>query len=113
MAQVTIARLRDPGCRESERRHAGATGALSNILYDLTLAAKLIHRRVSEGRDGTLEDCLQPGYKQMAAGYVMYGSSTVLVYTTGQGVAGITLDPSIGEFLPSHREIRIPEPGKQ
>ena len=193
---------------EQERSHPGATGALSNILYDLTLAAKLIHRevtkaglvdilgmagkenvhgeevrkldeyahdvvfnamdhngqlcvmaseeeegliripehfptgeyvllfdpldgssnidanisigtifsihrRVSEGRDGTLEDCLQPGYRQVAAGYVMYGSSTVLVYTTGNGVAGFTLDPSIGEFLLSHRNIRIPEPGKK
>jgi fructose-1,6-bisphosphatase I len=193
---------------ESEREHPGATGALSNILYDLTLAAKMIHRevskaglvdilgmvgkenihgeevrkldeyahdvvfnamdhngqlcvmaseeeegliqipgqfptgdyvllfdpldgssnidanisigtifsihrRISEGRDGTLEDCLQPGFKQVAAGYVMYGSSTVLVYTTGQGVAGFTLDPSIGEFLLSHRDIRIPEPGKK
>ena len=193
---------------ESERRHPGATGALSNILYDLTLAAKLIHRevskaglvdilgmagkenvhgeevrkldeyahdvmfnamdhngqlcvmaseeeegliqipeqfptgdyvllfdpldgssnidanisigtifsihrRISEGRDGTLTDCLQAGYRQVAAGYVMYGSSTVLVYTTGQGVAGFTLDPSIGEFLLSHRDIRIPEPGKR
>ncbi len=193
---------------ESERQSPGATGALSNILYDLTLAAKLIHRevskaglvdilgmtgaenvhgeevrkldeyahdvmfnamdhngqlcvmaseeeegliqipakfptgdyvllfdpldgssnidanisigtifsihrRITKGRDGTLEDCLQPGYRQVAAGYVMYGSSTVMVYTTGQGVAGFTLDPSIGEFLLSHREIRIPEPGKR
>jgi len=187
---------------ESERQSPGATGALSNILYDLTLAAKLIHRevskaglvdilgmtgaenvhgeevrkldeyahdvmfnamdhngqlcvmaseeeegliqipakfptgdyvllfdpldgssnidanisigtifsihrRITKGRDGTLEDCLQPGYRQVAAGYVMYGSSTVMVYTTGQGVAGFTLDPSIGEFLLSHREIRM------
>lgn len=193
---------------EQERLHPGATGALSNILYDLTLAAKLIHRevtkaglvdilgmtgaenvhgeevrkldeyahdvvfnamdhngqlcvmaseeeegliqippqfptgdyvllfdpldgssnidanisigtifsihrRISEGRDGNLADCLQPGSKQVAAGYVMYGSSTVLVYTTGNGVHGFTLDPSIGEFLLSHPEIRIPEPGKK
>lgn len=193
---------------EQERQHPGATGALSSILYDLTLAAKLIHRevtkaglvdilgmtgaenvhgeevrkldeyahdvmfnaldhggnlcvmaseeekgliriperfptgdyvllfdpldgssnidanisigtifsiyrRISDGRDGTLEDCLQPGHEQVAAGYVMYGSSTVLVYTTGNGVHGFTLDPSIGEFLLSHRQIRIPEPGKR
>ncbi len=193
---------------EQERLHPGATGALSSILYDLTLAAKLIHRevskaglvdilgmagkenvhgeevrkldeyahdvvfnamdhgghlcvmaseeeegliqipakfpvgdyvllfdpldgssnidanisigtifsihrRVSEGRDGTLQDCLQAGSHQVAAGYVMYGSSTVLVYTTGNGVHGFTLDPSIGEFLLSHPEIRIPEPGKK
>ena len=193
---------------EQERRHPGATGALTNSLYDLTQAAKLIHREVSkaglvdilgktgkgnvhgeevqkldeyahdvvfnamdhggnlcvmaseeeegliqipeqfptgdyvllfdpldgssnidanisigtifslhrrctEGREGSLADCLQPGHKQVAAGYVMYGSSTVLVYTTGGGVHGFTLDPSIGEFLLSHREIRIPEPGKR
>ena len=193
---------------EQEREHPGATGALTNLLYDLTQAAKLIHREVSkaglvdilgktgkgnvhgeevqkldeyahevvfnamdhggnlcvmaseeeegllqipeqfptgdyvllfdpldgssnidanisigtifsihkrctEGRDGSLEDCLQPGHRQVAAGYVMYGSSTVLVYTTGSGVHGFTLDPSIGEFLLSHPEIRIPEPGKR
>ena len=53
---------------------------------------------------------MQPGYKQVAAGYVLYGSSTMLVYTTGQGVHGFTLDPSIGEFLLSHPEMRMPEP---
>ena len=61
-----------------------------------------IYRRVSmEGR-GTSADVLQPGCQQVAAGYVMYGSSTMLVYTTGQGVHGFTLDPTIGEFLLSH-----------
>jgi fructose-1,6-bisphosphatase I len=59
-----------------------------------------------------MEDCLQPGYKQIAAGYVIYGSSTMLVYTTGDGVHGFTLDPSIGEFLLSHENIRIPKRGK-
>jgi fructose-1,6-bisphosphatase I len=59
------------------------------------------------------EDCLQPGYKQVAAGYVVYGSSTMLVYTTGNGVHGFTLEPSIGEFLLSHPDIRIPEPEGQ
>jgi fructose-1,6-bisphosphatase I len=86
----------------------------SNIDANISIGTIFsIHRRISEGRNGTLEDCLQAGYKQVAAGYVMYGSSTVLVYTTGQGVAGFTLDPSIGEFLLSHRDIRIPEPGKK
>jgi fructose-1,6-bisphosphatase I len=86
----------------------------SNIDANISIGTIFsIHRRITEGRDGTLEDCLQPGYRQVAAGYVMYGSSTVMVYTTGQGVAGFTLDPSIGEFLLSHREIRIPEPGKR
>ena len=65
-----------------------------------------IYRRVSmEGR-GTVADVLQPGCKQVAAGYVMYGSSTMLVYTTGQGVHGFTLDPTIGEFLLSHPQDR-------
>lgn len=70
-----------------------------------------IHRRVSQGRHGTREDCLQPGTKQVAAGYVIYGSSTMMVYTTGHGVHGFTLDPSIGEFLLSHENIRIPDRG--
>jgi len=69
-----------------------------------------IHRKVSMDERGTLEDCLQPGFRQVAAGYVVYGSSTMLVYTTGNGVHGFTLDPMIGEFLLSHPEIRIPEP---
>jgi len=55
---------------------------------------------------------LQPGRRQVAAGYVIYGSSTMLVYTTGQGVHGFTLDPSIGEFLLSHPNIRIPDLGR-
>ncbi|HEX5632103.1 MAG TPA: class 1 fructose-bisphosphatase [Gemmatimonadales bacterium] len=71
-----------------------------------------IHRRVSlEGR-GTVADVLQAGYKQVAAGYVMYGSSTMLVYTTGQGVHGFTLDPTIGEFLLSNPNITTPTVGK-
>lgn len=70
-----------------------------------------IHRKVSGEEDGTMEDCLQAGCHQVAAGYVLYGSSTMLIYTSGTGVHGFTLDPSIGEFLLSHRDIRIPEPG--
>jgi fructose-1,6-bisphosphatase I len=71
-----------------------------------------IYRRVSmEGR-GTVADVLQPGCMQVAAGYVMYGSSTMLVYTTGQGVHGFTLDPTIGEFLLSHERIITPRVGK-
>jgi fructose-1,6-bisphosphatase I len=70
-----------------------------------------IYRRVSmEGR-GTANDVLQPGCRQVAAGYVMYGSSTMLVYTTGQGVHGFTLDPTIGEFLLSHERIITPRVG--
>jgi fructose-1,6-bisphosphatase I len=69
-------------------------------------------RKITRGRHGELEDMLQPGRRQVAAGYVIYGSSTMLVYTTGQGVHGFTLDPSIGEFLLSHPNIRIPEDGR-
>jgi fructose-1,6-bisphosphatase I len=63
-------------------------------------------RKITRGRDGELEDMLQPGRRQVAAGYVIYGSSTMLVYTTGQGVHGFTLDPSIGEFLLSRERTR-------
>jgi fructose-1,6-bisphosphatase I len=69
-------------------------------------------RKITPGKHGDLEDMLQPGRRQVAAGYVIYGSSTMLVYTTGQGVHGFTLDPSIGEFLLSHPNIRIPDPGR-
>lgn len=71
-----------------------------------------IYRRVSAEGQGTLEDLLQPGVNQVAAGYMMYGSSTMLVYTTGQGVHGFTLDPTIGEFVLSHASIEIPRVGK-
>src|SRR5213083_1760813 len=72
-----------------------------------------IHRRVTGQQEGASErDCLQPGYRQTAAGYILYGSSTMLVYTTGQGVHGFTLDPTIGEFLLSHPDIRTPPVGK-
>lgn len=71
-----------------------------------------IYRRVSPHGDGNLDDVLQPGYKQIAAGYVVFGSSTMLVYSTGDGVHGFTLDPSIGEFLLSHEDIKIPKRGK-
>lgn len=70
-----------------------------------------IHRRVTESGPGTEADCLQRGDRQVAAGYILYGSSTVLVYTTGQGVHGFTLDPLVGEFFLSHENIRIPPRG--
>jgi fructose-1,6-bisphosphatase I len=72
-----------------------------------------IHRKLNDDHeDGSLEDCLQVGSRQVAAGYFIYGSSTVMVYTTGHGVHGFTLDPSLGEFLLSHENIRIPSRGK-
>jgi len=84
----------------------------SNIDVNVSIGTIFsIHRRISPGPAGTLDDCLQDGRSQLAAGYVVYGSSTMLVYTTGQsGVHGFTLDPSIGEFLLSHPNITIPDP---
>ena len=86
----------------------------SNIDVNVSIGTIFsIHRRVSspKGEPG-LGDCLQVGKKQVAAGYILYGSSTMLVYTTGQGVHGFTLDPTIGEFLLSHPDIRTPLVGK-
>ena len=86
----------------------------SNIDVNVSIGTIFaIHRRVSPaGAPGKLVDCLQAGTKQVAAGYILYGSSTMLVYTTGQGTHGFTLDPTIGEFLLSHPHIRIPEVGR-
>lgn len=72
-----------------------------------------IYKRLSpKGTPATLEDMLQKGTEQVAAGYVLYGSSTMLVYSTGHGVNGFTLDPSIGEFCLSHPNMRMPETGR-
>ncbi len=70
-----------------------------------------IYRRISESGPGTIEDVLQEGVKQVAAGYLIYGSSTMLVYTTGNGVNGFTYDPSVGLFFLSHPDMKIPEDG--
>lgn len=70
-----------------------------------------IHKKVSEGEKGGKEDLMQPGRLIVGAGYVVYGSSTMLVMSTGNGVHGFTLDPSVGEFLESHPDIRIPDKG--
>lgn len=83
----------------------------SNIDVNVSIGTIFsIYRRVTpnDGSQGTLEDCLQPGYRQVAAGYVVYGSSTIFVYTAGDGVHGFTLDPAFGEFLLSHKNIKIP-----
>ena len=72
-----------------------------------------IYKRVSPiGSPVTMEDFLQPGRKQVAAGYVTYGSSTMLVYTTGNGVNGFTYDPSLGLFILSHPNMKMPYEGK-
>jgi fructose-1,6-bisphosphatase I len=71
-----------------------------------------VMRKITRGNRGEMEDMLQPGRRQVAAGYILYGSSTMMVYTTGQGAHGFTLDPSIGEFLLSHPNIRTPDNGR-
>jgi fructose-1,6-bisphosphatase I len=70
-----------------------------------------IYRRKSTDGNATIDDVLQKGTDQVAAGYVIYGSSTMMVYTTGKGVNGFTLDPSIGEFCLSHPDLKIPADG--
>ena len=70
-----------------------------------------VYSRVTTSGRGTSKDVLQPGHKQVAAGYILYGSSMMFVYCTGHGVHGFTLDPSVGEFILSHEDIRIPSKG--
>lgn len=69
-----------------------------------------IFRCVDWKQRGRIEDVLQAGRKLLAAGYILYGSSTMLVYSSGQGVHGFTLNPELGEFLLSHQDMRLPEP---
>jgi fructose-1,6-bisphosphatase I len=85
----------------------------SNIDFNVSIGTifSIFHRKTHYG-PGSLEDCLQTGRDLVAAGYIVYGSSTMLVYSTGQGVHGFTLDPSVGEFLLSHPNIRIPHKPK-
>ena len=86
----------------------------SNIDVNVSIGTIFsIYQRISPiGTEAILEDMLQPGDKQVAGGYVLYGSSTMLVYTTGNGVNGFTLDPSIGEFCLSHPNMKTPETGR-
>ncbi|MFY0599104.1 MAG: class 1 fructose-bisphosphatase [Cyclobacteriaceae bacterium] len=86
----------------------------SNIDVNVSIGTIFsIYRRVSpQGTEVISEDLMQPGTEQVAAGYILYGSSTMLVYTTGHGVNGFTLEPSLGEFVLSHVNMRYPENGK-
>jgi len=84
----------------------------SNIDVNISIGTIFaIYRRTSNGDVCQLSDFLQDGVEQVASGYVLYGSSTMLVYTTGKGVNGFTLDPSIGEFCLSHADMKIPQEG--
>jgi fructose-1,6-bisphosphatase I len=81
----------------------------SNIDVNVSIGTIFsIHRRMSTTGAATINDCLQLGRKQVAAGYVIYGPSTMLVYCSGQGVHGFTLDPAIGEFLLHKSNIQTP-----
>lgn len=86
----------------------------SNIDVNVSIGTIFsIYRRISPiGEPPILEDFLQGGEEQVAAGYILYGSSTILVYTTGNGVAGFTYDVSLGEFILSHSKIKSPKDGK-
>ncbi|AKQ46270.1 fructose 1,6-bisphosphatase [Rufibacter radiotolerans] len=85
----------------------------SNIDVNVSIGTIFsIYRRISElGTEGTIEDCFQKGTEQVAAGYIIYGSSTMLVYTTGNGVNGFTYETSLGEFFLSHPNITTPKNG--
>jgi fructose-1,6-bisphosphatase I len=86
----------------------------SNIDVNVSIGTifSIYKRKSPKGTPATLDDMLQKGTEQIAAGYVLYGSSTMLVYTTGHGVNGFTLDPSIGEFCLSHPNMKMPETGR-
>jgi fructose-1,6-bisphosphatase I len=86
----------------------------SNIDVNVSIGTIFsIYRRKSDnGCEGDLKDCLQKGVDQVAAGYVIYGSSTMLVYTTGNGVNGFTYESSLGEFFLSHPDMKTPQTGK-
>jgi len=84
----------------------------SNIDVNVSIGTIFSVYRVPDGLpDPTMDQVLQVGADQVAAGYVIYGSSTMLVYSTGRGVNGFTLDPSIGEFILSHPDLKIPQRG--
>ena len=86
----------------------------SNIDVNISIGTifSIYRRKTPTGSPVTSEDIMQPGNQQVAAGYVLYGSSTMLVYTTGNGVNGFTYEPSLGEFFLSHPDIKAPETGK-
>lgn len=85
----------------------------SNIDANVSIGSIFsLYKRGSKGGPGNLDDLMQTGIQQVAAGYIIYGSSTMFVYTTGQGVYGFTLDPSLGEFLLTHEKITLPNVNK-
>src|SRR4051794_2513441 len=83
----------------------------SNIDVNVSVGTIFSIYRRPDGQQDPKRVCLQPGCKQVAAGYVVYGSSTILVYTTGSGVYGFTLDPAIGAYVLSHNNLQMPKQG--
>jgi len=83
----------------------------SNIDYSVSIGTifSILRRKTEDGSRGAIEDCLQPGRDIVAAGYILYGPSTMMVYSAGQGVHGFTLDQSVGEFLLTHPNIQMPK----
>src|ERR1041385_2901852 len=112
----------DPVIVERDRKHGkhvvvfdpldGSSNIDGNVSVG-TIFSVLRREPDPTGTRDVMADVLQPGTKQVAAGYVVYGSSTMLVYSTGNGVHGFTLEPSIGEFLLSHPHMCIPEKGQR
>ncbi|MGD9049070.1 MAG: class 1 fructose-bisphosphatase [Anaerolineae bacterium] len=86
----------------------------SNIDYSVSIGTifSVLRRKSAQGDPATVEDCLQSGNDIVASGYILYGPSTMMVYSAGNGVHGFTLDQTVGEFLLSHPDIRIPEKPK-
>jgi fructose-1,6-bisphosphatase I len=86
----------------------------SNIDYSVSIGTifSILRRRSAQGKPATVHDCLQAGHDIVASGYILYGPSTMMVYSAGNGVHGFTLDQTVGEFLLSHPNIRIPEKPK-
>jgi len=84
----------------------------SNIDVNISVGTIFSILKCDPEAELTEKDFLKPGTEQVCAGYILYGSSTMFVYTTGHGVHGFTLDPSVGEFLLSHEDLKIPERGK-
>jgi len=86
----------------------------SNIDYSVCIGTifSIVRRTGKEGTPVTLEECLQAGHEIVAAGYILYGPSTIMVYSAGHGVHGFTLDQTVGEFLLSHPDIKIPQKAK-
>ncbi len=104
-----IVEIRDDGFEGKYAINMDPLDGSSNIDVNVSVGTIFsLHRKRSPGPHGAEEDCLQPGSRQVGAGYVIYGSSTMLVYTTGLGVHGFTLDPTVGEFILSHPDLKMP-----